>query len=137
MKYLKSLFFNFLIVFFANHILPGIEVTDMTKLPHLGGDLIFSIVLGLLNSLIYPGLKILGQPTTMPRIALVALGLNFLAYALLKLLPVGIKLTSVEGYLLGTIVVSLGSFFLNYLEMKSGHHHAKPHTPPSEPTDPK
>ena len=37
-QYLKSLFFNFLTVFFANHIFSGIEVTSQTKLPHIGGD---------------------------------------------------------------------------------------------------
>ena len=46
MTYLKSLFFNFLVVFFANHVLPGIEVVKPTKLPHIGGDLTFAIALG-------------------------------------------------------------------------------------------
>ncbi len=133
MRYLKSLFFNFLIVFFANHVLPGIEVTDMTKLPHLGGDLLFSIALGLLNSLIYPILKLMGRPA-MTRIALVALALNFITYAILKLLPVGIKVVSVEGYLLAAAVVSIGSFLLNYFEMKGGSDDSsKPQLPP-EPT---
>ncbi len=118
MTYLKSLFFNFLIVFFANHILPGVEVTDQTKLPHLGGDLLFSIGLGLLNSLIFPILKLIDRHLTPVRIAMISLVLNFAAYALLKLLPFGIVLATVEGYILASVVVALGSFLTNFFELK-------------------
>jgi hypothetical protein len=123
MKYLKSLFFNFLIVFFANHLLPGINVIVQTKLPHLGGDLLFAIGLGVLNSLIYPGLKVLHKKSSMfVQIALISIILNFGAYALLKLLPFGIHISSVEGYLLPAIVVAVVSFLTNYFEMKATHH---------------
>lgn len=127
MKYLKALFFSFLIVFFANHVLPGIVVNDITKLPHIGGDLLFSILLGLLNSLIYPILKVLHRPITLSRIGLIALALNFIAYGVVKFLPVGIQITSVEGYLLAALAVSIGSFLLNYYEMK--HSSNKPIDP--------
>src|SRR3989344_5894713 len=100
MYYIKSLFFNFLVVFFADHILPGIEVVDQTKLPHFGGDLLFSVALGFLNSLIFPFLKLVDRNLTALRIAMIALVLNFAAYALLKLLPVGIQVITVEGYIL-------------------------------------
>lgn len=118
MYYLKILFFNFLIVFFANHILPGVEVTSQTKLPHIGGDLIFAAVLGALNSLIFPILKLVRQEANGLRIAIAALILNFAVYALVKLLPIGINVMSVEGYLLVSCVVAVGSFLTNFLEMK-------------------
>lgn len=118
MYFLKILFFNFLIVFFANHILPGIEVTSQTKLPHIGGDLIFAAVLGALNSSIFPILKLVRQEAKAIRIAMVALILNFAVYAIVKLLPIGISVMTVEGYLLVSCVVAVGSFLTNFLEMK-------------------
>ena len=125
MNYIKSLFFNFLVVFFADHILPGIEVVDQTKLPHFGGDLLFSVALGFLNSLIFPFLKLVDRNLTALRIAMIALVLNFAAYALLKLLPVGIQVITVEGYILAAVVVSLGSFLTNYLELKHNRQKAQ------------
>lgn len=132
MYYIKTLFFNFLVVFFADHILPGIEVMNQTKLPHVGGDLLFAAGLGLLNSLIFPLLKLVKQQPTALRIALIALIMNFLAYAIVKLLPVGIHITSVEGYLLVSLGVTLGSFLINFLEMK----HYKSSCGPSGPDFP-
>ncbi len=131
MTYLKCLFFSFLIVFFVNHILPGIEPGEL-KLPHVGPDLIFAFALGLLNSLIYPILKLI-QPhgINFPKIALIALVINFLAYALLKLLPLGVEVTSLEGFFIAAFVVSLGSILTNYLEWK--HNCPKVPKPPMEP----
>ncbi|HSX10909.1 MAG TPA: phage holin family protein [Chlamydiales bacterium] len=118
MYYLKTLFFNFLVVFFANHILPGIEVSDQTKLPHIGGDLIFAVVLGGLNTLIYPVLKLVRHDANLLKIGLVALILNFAAYAIVKLLPIGIHVMCVEGYVFASAVVAIASFIMNFLEMK-------------------
>lgn len=121
MYYLKTLFFNFFAVFFANHILPGIVVADQTKLPHIGGDLIFAIGLGFVNSLIYPVLKLLNQSSLL-KIGGLALVVNFIAYAALKLLPIGIHITTLKGYLAAAILVSIGSFVINFLEMKHKKH---------------
>lgn len=136
MNYLKSLFFNFLIVFFADHLLPGIDVMVQTKLPHIGGDLLFAIALGVLNSLIYPALKVLNKKSSMLiQIALISIILNFAAYAFLKLLPLGIHISSMEGYFIPAVVVAIVSFLTNYFEMKSQHphHHASKseHEPPT------
>ena len=117
MRYFKAFLFNFLVVFFANYLFPGIEPM-MAKLPHIGGDLVFALGLGLINSLIYPALKLLRQSTAIVRIAIFAVGINFLAYALAKFLPLGVHVESVEGYLFGSFLVSIGSVLLNYYEMK-------------------
>ncbi len=117
MNYLKTFAINFLVVFFANHILPGISVMDQTKLPHIGGDLIMAFALGFLNTLISPVLKLLGHASAL-KIALVALILNFAAYAIVKLLPLGIGIVNVEGYILASGVVAVGSFITNFLDMK-------------------
>lgn len=117
MNYLKTFVINFLVVFLANHVLPGILVMDQTKLPHIGGDVIMAAVLGLLNTLIYPVLRLSGHASLI-KIALVAFILNFAAYAALKLIPIGIGVTTVEGYLMGAVVVTIGSFVTNFLEYK-------------------
>lgn len=121
MTYFKSLFFNFLIVFFVNHVMPGIVPGDY-KLPHIGADLIFAFVLGLLNSLIYPILHfILKESTTLAKIALTALIVNLTAYASLKFAPLGISITGFEGFFVAVAIVSCGSILTNYFEMKRSH----------------
>ncbi len=120
MHYLKSLFFNFLIIFLSLHIFAGIELTDPTKLPHVGKDLYFAGALGFLNSLIYPMLRMIDSRLIGLRIIFIAILLNFAMYALLKILPVGISVTSLKGYVIVASAVSIGSIFANYFEMKMG-----------------
>jgi hypothetical protein len=120
MHYLKSLFFNFLIIFLSFHIFAGIDLMDPTKLPHIGKDLFFAAGLGFLNSLIYPMLKVIDSRGIGLRIFFIAILLNFAAYALLKLLPLGISIDSLKSYAIVAGVVSLGSIFANYFEMKLG-----------------
>ena len=130
MRYLKNLFFCFLIVFFANHVLPGISVSDQTKLPHLGGDLLFAVILGFLNSLVYPVLKLIHQHPSIIRMGIVSLVLNLIAYAILKLLPIGIHIMSVEGYILVSFAVTVASTLSNFFEMKCAHHKHPGSSPP-------
>jgi uncharacterized membrane protein YvlD (DUF360 family) len=128
MNYLKSFVINFLVVFFSDHILPGIQVMDQTKLPHVGGDLILAAALGLLNSLIYPVLKMVHTDASALKIALVALILNFAAYGVVKLIPIGISVLTVEGYILASAVVTVGGFLTNYFDMKRHKSHHKSET---------
>ncbi len=124
MNYLKTLVINFLIVFFADHVLPGILVMDQTKLPHIGGDLIMAFALAILNTLIYPILRLIGHASAL-KIALVAIILNFAAYGVIKLIPIGIGVTNVEGYIMASAVVAIGSFLTNFFEMKRRHKKAE------------
>ena len=117
MNYLKTFLINFLVVFFANHILPGVAVVDVTKLPHLGADLLMAACLGVLNTLIYPILRIFHQ-ASLPKILLVSMILNFGAYAAVKLIPIGIKILSVEGYLFASLATALGAGLTNFFEMR-------------------
>ena len=118
MNYIKCLVFNFLVVFFANYILPGIHVSDLTKLPHVRADLLLPLFLGLINSLIYPTLRVFDRSISWFHIAALALVINFVAYAIIKILPIGIEIVTLEGYLCVSIVVSVGSFIMNYWEMR-------------------
>lgn len=117
MNYLKAFAIQVLIVFFANYLLPDVQVMNQTKLPHIGGDIIFAVALGVLNMAIYPILKMTGHAAIF-KVAIVAIVLNFIAYAILKLLPLGIDVMGLKGYALVAIVVSVGSILVNYFEMK-------------------
>jgi len=114
MRYLKCLLFNFLIVFFVDYLVPGIDVVDQTKIPHIGGDLLFAGSLGLLNALAFPALRLIRKSSGGVQLAIFLLILNFAAFGLLKIIAMGIFITSLQGYLIAVFVVSLGSFFLNY-----------------------
>lgn len=119
MNYLKSFFLNFLVVFFAVHVLAGVDVATPTKLPHLGSDIPFALALGFLNSLIEPIFAFLFRPATIVKLLLAAFGLNFGVFALVKFVSmIGIEITTVEGYLIVSCAVAIASFLTNYLEMK-------------------
>ena len=118
MNYVKGFFFHFLIVFFADYVLPGVEVVHITKLFHIQADLLFPLVLGFLNSFIYPILRVFDRNVSWLRMGSFSLILNFIAYAFLKLVSIGIEIVTLEGYLLASLSVSIGSFILNYFEMK-------------------
>lgn len=127
MVYLKMYIANFLAVFFSNYLLPGIVVMDQTRLPHFGGEMIFALALGALNSIVFFALKMFGQRINLLKIALVILVLNFAAYGLLRWLPVGIVVEDLQGYLIAAGVVSVASFATNYFfEFKRHHHHHHP-----------
>ncbi len=120
MNYLKGLVINFLVVFFAVHVLPGIDVMELTRLPQVGGDLKLAIGLGFLNSLIYLVLKLIGGISPF-KIALLAFILNFAVFAIIKWVPIGIGIVSVEGYIFAALGVSVGSFFVNFfISRKNG-----------------
>ncbi len=121
MKYLKGLLFYCLIIFFVNYLFPGIEVMHQTKLPHIGGEMIFAVGLGFLNSLIFPFLKMMDGNVGLLRVSIGTLVLNFAAYALLKLLPLGVFVMHVEGYFMAVLAVSLGSVLLSYQHMRQSH----------------
>jgi hypothetical protein len=118
MRYLKSLLFYFLVVFFVNYLFPGVEIINQTKIPHIGGDIIFAAGLGFLNSLILPCLKMFDGGVGLIRVSIVILVLNFAAYAFLKLLPLGVMVVSVEGYFINASIVSIGSILLSYGQMR-------------------
>jgi len=118
MAYLKLFFYNFLIVFFANYLLPGIETINPTKLPHINGDCWFAIGVGLLNSLIFPVMKVLDQPATLSRIAIAALAISFVSYTIMKFAPLGIEIKNIQGYFIAMLIVAIGGFATSFWEMK-------------------
>lgn len=118
MSYIKSLIINFLTVFFADHILPGMHIDYYSRLPRIEGDVIFAAALGFLSSLIFPILRIFHLRPSHIKIGLITFALSFFAYSIVNLLPVGVKVESASGYLLCSLVVWLVSYLTNHLEFR-------------------
>ena len=118
MTYFKSLLFNFLCVFFVDHVIPGVEIAYYTKLPEIKGDLIFSFGLGFLNSLIFPILKYFNLKPSHFKIGFITFIVSFAAYSVVNVLPVGIRVTTAGAYIWASLVVWFGSYLTNHLEFR-------------------
>ena len=118
MTYFKSLLFNFLCVFFVDHVIPGVEISYYTKLPEIKGDLIFSFGLGFLNSLIFPILKYFNLKPSHFKIGFITFIVSFAAYSVVNVLPVGIRVTTAGAYIWASLVVWFGSYLTNHLEFR-------------------
>ncbi len=117
MTYLRSLFLNFLIVFFVLRIIPGIKIEFYENVPNIGADLLASIIIGGLNSLIIPALILFNIKATNIKIAVIGFFICLLSFLILAGFNIGIEVTAI-GVILGTIIVWIVSFFTNYLELK-------------------
>ncbi|NGX32450.1 MAG: hypothetical protein K1060chlam4_00497 [Candidatus Anoxychlamydiales bacterium] len=118
MTYFKSLIINFLTVFFVNHVIPNVEIDYYSKLPHIGGDLIFAFLVGFLNSLIYPVIVLFKIKSTHLKVGLSSFIISFAAYSIVNILPVGIKITAAGAYIWTSLIVWFVSYLTNHLEIK-------------------
>lgn len=119
MTYLRSLFLNFLIVFFVDRMIPGVEITNYEDVPNIAADIFFSLVVGFLNASVYPGLTLFDLKPTAIKLALVTFVISFGAFALIAVMDFGVQVISYTGFFLGGIIVWAVAFFSNYLEEKN------------------
>lgn len=118
MTYFKSLIFNFLTVFFVNHVIPGIKIAYYTKLPHIEGEFIFAAILGFLNSLIFPVLHLFKLRPSHFKIGLISFIVSFGSYSIVNLFPLGVKVTTPGSYIWSGLVVWFASYLTNHLEFR-------------------
>ncbi|NGX56004.1 MAG: hypothetical protein K1060chlam5_00238 [Candidatus Anoxychlamydiales bacterium] len=118
MTYFKSLIINFLTVFFVNHVVPGVEIDYYSKLPEIGGELIFSFSIGFILSLIYPIIILFKIKPTHFKVGLASFLISFIAYSIVNLLPVGIKVTSASAYIWTSLIVWFMGYFTNHIELR-------------------
>jgi uncharacterized membrane protein YvlD (DUF360 family) len=118
MTYFKSLLTNFLTVFFVNHIIPGVSIAYYSKLPHIGGDIVFSFCLGFVSSLIFPIMRFLSEKPTHFKIGIYSFTITILAYSIVNILPVGIQIVSAGGYIWSVLIVWFVSYLTNHLEFR-------------------
>jgi uncharacterized membrane protein YvlD (DUF360 family) len=124
MTYVRSLFLNFLIVFFIDRMAPGVEIDTFEQVPNIGADILFSIVVGFLNASVFPLLFILEAKITPLKMALFNLIITAVCFLAISIFPFGVRVVSPAGYFLSVFVVWAVAFFTNYLEYK----HANPKT---------
>jgi len=117
MTYLRSLFLNFLIVFFVIKVIPGIKVHNFENVPNIGADLFFSIIVGFLNSIIVPLLVGLDLKASNLKIGIIGFVISFFCFILIGIFDMGIT-AKVSGIIIGGSIVWIFSFFTNYLELK-------------------
>ena len=121
MTYLRSLFINFLIVFFVNHVIPGIDIGSFEHVPNIGMDIFFAAIVGFLNSFIYPALILFDIKPTIGKIAICAFVISFGAFISIGIFNLGVRATSVSAVIIGGLLVFLVSFFTNFMETKHIH----------------
>jgi uncharacterized membrane protein YvlD (DUF360 family) len=118
MSYFKSLVINFLTVFFVNHVIGGVEIDYYSKLPEIGGDLMFAFFLGFSMSLIYPVIVLFKVKPTHFKVGLSAFLIAFSGYSIVNLLPLGIKVTSPSSYIWTSLIVWFMGYITNHLELR-------------------
>ena len=118
MSYIKSLLINFFSIFFVDYLFPGILITAYSRIPRIEGDIIFAVCLAVINSLIFPILKLFRVYIKFWKILIFSFLINFICYGIINLLPAGVKVVSLLGYLIASFVVFLISLFTNYFIFK-------------------
>ena len=116
MTYFKSLLFNFLCVFFVNHVIPGVEIDYYSKIPEIKGDLVFSFCLGFICSLVFPALKYLKLKPSHFKIGFITFIISFGAYGVVNILPVGVRITTPTAFIWSGLIVWFGAYLTNHLE---------------------
>lgn len=116
MTYLRSIFLNFLVVFFVNRMVPGIEIGLYDQVPNIGADLLFSGILGCLNASVFPFLFILELDVTRLRLAIFTFLITFSGFITIAVVPFGVRVVHIGGLILGGLIVWAMAFFTNYLE---------------------
>lgn len=118
MNYLRSLFLNFLVVFFIDRVAPGLEISLYEQVPNIGADILFSLIVGFLNASVYFFLAILELKITNFKLGLFTFIVSFVAFLAIAIIPFGVRVVSPWGVVIGGGVVWLVAFVTNYLEWK-------------------
>jgi uncharacterized membrane protein YvlD (DUF360 family) len=116
MNYLRSLFLNFLVVFFVDRMIPGIQISQFEDVPNVGADILFSLIVGFLNASIFPFYAIMEIPFSVLKLAIISFFISFGAFTVIAFIPFGVQAVSFWGVLLGGFIVWGTACLCNYLE---------------------
>lgn len=116
MTYLRSLFLNFLVVFFVDRVVPGLQINSFEGVPDIGADILFSVIVGFLNASIFPFLALMEAEATHFKLAIISGIISFGAFGIIAIVPFGIQVQSFLGFFLGGSIVWLVAYISNYLE---------------------
>lgn len=118
MNYVRSFFLNFLIVFFIDRVSPGVEIASFEQVPNIGADILFSLILGFLNSSIFFFLALLELTITNLKMAIISFIVSFGAFIAIAIIPFGVRVVSPWGVIIGGSVVWGVAILTNFLEWK-------------------
>lgn len=118
MNYLRSLFLNFLIVFFVDRVAPGIEISTFEQVPNIGADLLFSLIIGFLNASVFFFYTLLETPPTRLKLAVTSFVISFGGFLAIAIVPFGVRVVNPMGVIIGGGIVWAVAYFTNYLEAK-------------------
>jgi len=116
MNYLRSLFLNFLVVFFVDRVAPGVEISYYEQVPNIGADILFSLIVGFLNASIFFFLALLEIKITRFKLALFSFVISFAAFIAIAIFPFGVQVVNAWGVIIGGGVVWAVAYVSNYLE---------------------
>jgi hypothetical protein len=123
-----------LLIFLANYLIAGIETVPQTKLPHVEGDILFALALGLANVLIPFFLR--DSYSRMPllwRMGWFIVILNAGSYLLPRLFSgIGLHVLTWEAYGFAVLGVSVGSLGMSGWFIRSPRAHTPSLSPPSQ-----
>ncbi len=118
MNYARSFFLNFLIVFFIDRVAPGVEIANFENVPNIGADILFSLIIGFLNSSIFFFLALLELSITNLRMAIMSFIVSFGAFLVIAIIPFGVRVVNPWGVIIGGGVVWAIAVLTNHLEWK-------------------
>lgn len=118
MNYVRSLFLNFLIVFFIDRVCPGVEVQNFENVPNIGADILFALIVGFLNASVFFFLALLELLITNFKMGLITFIISFGAFIAIAIIPFGVRVVNPLGVIVGGLVVWLVAFMTNHLEWK-------------------
>src|SRR5437867_1598798 len=107
-RFLMHWFSTALALFVCSRILPGVHVDSYTTLAAA------ALVLGFINAIVRPLLLFLTLPITLLTLGLFYFVVNGLAFGLAAWLVPGFDVDSIGWAILGSIVVSLVSWFMGW-----------------------
>lgn len=118
MNYVRSFFLNFLVVFFIDRVAPGVEIESFEQVPNIGADILFSLIIGFLNSSIFFFLALLELSITNLRMAIMSFIISFGAFLIIAIIPFGVRVVNPWGVIIGGGVVWAVAVLTNHLEWK-------------------
>ena len=119
MTYIRSFFLNFLIVFFVNRVIPGMEISSFEDTPNIGADFLFSFIVGFLNASIFHAFLVFNLKPSVKAIGIVSFIVTFSSFAIIAGISYGIRITTFGAYFFSSLIVWCVAFLSNVLEMKS------------------
>ena len=107
MKFILRLLINALAILLVAYLIPGITVSSFWA------ALIMAVILGIINALISPSVKILTLPISILTLGLFTLVINALMFLLASYFVVGVKIDSFASAFWGALIISIIGFLAN------------------------